>query len=61
MTRLTVLGGGVVLVLAAWLGPDAPQDAVRRVGVRGPATRSGRCSSTRWLSATHSEVKYERI
>ena len=37
MTRLTVLGGGVVLVLAAWVGPDARQDAVRRVGVRGPA------------------------
>ncbi len=37
MTRLTVLGGGVVLALAAWIGPDARPDAVRRALVPGPA------------------------
>ncbi len=35
MTRLTVLGSGVVLAMAAWLGPDARLDAVRRVRVPG--------------------------
>ena len=35
MTRLTVLGSGVVLAMAAWLGPDARLDAVRRARVPG--------------------------
>ena len=30
MTRFTVIGSGVVLVLAAWIGPDERLDAVRR-------------------------------